>query len=400
MARRNPPGLKFDPSRRRVLRYGVHALGAIAGGQLLLSCHRNGGLASPLTVEPRKLVASEVENLLVSEGFSARIVARTGEPVLPGSDFRWHAAPDGGAVFPVNDGGWIYVSNSEMDDNEGGVSAIRFHASGEIVDAYPILEGTSRNCSGGPTPWGTWLSCEETDDGHVWECDPHGRDAPRELPALGAFMHEAVAVDPQTRQLYMTEDRRHGRFYRFTAADVVNDIPDLRNGLLEVARVDEDGRVSWLDVPDPSGNPVETRHQRPESSEFAGGEGIWHHDGIVYFTTKYDNRVWAFDIASQSLSVIYDEDSYADPVLTGVDNVTGSRQGVIYVAEDGGNMQIVAIDPGQRITPVMQLLNHEYSEVTGPAFDPSGTRLYFSSQRGARGVPSDGVTYEITGPFI
>ena len=82
-----------------------------------------------------------------------------------------------------------------------------------------------------------------------------------------------------------------------------------------------------------------------------------------------------------------------------MDNVTVSPSGEVLVAEDGGDMQIVAITPSGEILPIMQVANHPNSEVTGPAFDPSGTRLYFSSQRGAAGTSSDGVTYEISGPI-
>lgn len=394
-SRRNRIDQPPSPGRRRVLRYGVQALGMIAGGQLLAACDNRVRFRTP-----GSLVESNVPGLLVPEGFHARIVARTGHPVLPGGAFHWHPAPDGGAVFPVEDGGWIYVSNSEMDDGNGGVGAIRFHASGEIVDAYSILRGTSRNCAGGPTPWNTWLSCEEVANGHVWECDPYGRNAPRELPALGSFMHEAVAVDPQTLQLYLTEDRRDGRFYRFTPASIDNGIPDLADGALEAAAVDETtGTVQWLRIPDPSGTPEPTRYQVPETTAFAGGEGAWYADGIVYFTTKLNNRVWAYETATQTLRLIYDDDFFADPVLQGVDNVTVSQSGLVYVAEDGGNMQIVAIDPDQRVFPVIQILDHENSEITGPAFDASGTRLYFSSQRGEDGSSFSGVTYEVSGPF-
>jgi secreted PhoX family phosphatase len=81
-----------------------------------------------------------------------------------------------------------------------------------------------------------------------------------------------------------------------------------------------------------------------------------------------------------------------------VDNVTTSAAGEVIVAEDGGDMQIVAIS-AKGVAPIMQIEGHRQSEVTGPAFDPSGTRLYFSSQRGASGFSSDGVTYEVSGPF-
>lgn len=86
----------------------------------------------------------------------------------------------------------------------------------------------------------------------------------------------------------------------------------------------------------------------------------------------------------------------ANPILTGVDNLAGSYGGDLLVAEDGGDMQVVAILSDGTLKPLAQVLGHDDSEITGPAFDPSGTRLYFNSQRGSgRG----GVTYEVTGPF-
>lgn len=386
-----------SPRRRELLRYGVHALGLIAGGRLLAGCRND----SDFYRLAANLHESDVPHLYIPEGFKARVIARTDEPVLPGGAFRWHAAPDGGAVFAADDGGWIYVSNSEMDDGAGGASAVRFDASGEIVDAYNVLSGTNRNCAGGPTPWNTWLSCEEVPNGHVWECDPFGRTAARELPALGTFMHEAVAVDPGSMQLYLTEDRSDGRLYRFTPAAIENDVPDLHDGLLEVAATTtpSGGPVSWHPVPDPAAVSVPTRRQASASTPFAGGEGAWYANRTIWFTTKQDNRVWAYDIDAQHLALVYDAATAANPVLTGVDNVTVSQSGTIYVAEDGGNMQIVAIDPEQRVFPVMQLSLHRGSEVTGPAFNPGGTRLYFSSQRGATGSSFSGVTYEISGPF-
>lgn len=390
----------IDPARRRILRYGVNALGMLAAGRLLSACQGSGSLpARGLLNIPTQLQPSAVEGLLLPPGFSARVVARSGQPVVSGSGILWHSAPDGGAVFAADDGGWIYVSNCELDESQGGASAIRFAADGSISDAYPILSGTSRNCAGGPTPWNTWLSCEEVANGIVWECDPYGNAPARPLPTLGQFMHEAAAVDPQTLQVYMTEDRRHGGFYRFTPASVSNGIPDLENGLLEIARMDASGSVTWQKIPDASGEEIPTRDQVEESATFDGGEGAWYADGIVYFTTKLDNRVWAHDIHRKRIDLVYSEDYFADPVLTGVDNVTVSQTGTVYIAEDGGNMQIVAINPQQQVFPVIQVLGHEKSEVTGPAFDATGTRLYFSSQRGATGKPQDGVTYEVTGPF-
>jgi secreted PhoX family phosphatase len=96
--------------------------------------------------------------------------------------------------------------------------------------------------------------------------------------------------------------------------------------------------------------------------------------------------------------VIYDDDTSPNPVLTGVDNIVGSASGDLFVAEDGGNMELVVIEPGGATSVFLRVVNQTGSELTGPAFDPSGTRLYFSSQRGPTGTGS-GVTYEVTGPF-
>ena len=106
----------------------------------------------------------------------------------------------------------------------------------EIIDAFPILEGSHSNCAGGPTPWGTWLSCEEGFFpplwGKVWECDPTGQNAAISRDALGYFAHEAVAVDPVDEKLYLTQDKNNGLLYRFTP----DSYPDLSSGLLEAMK--------------------------------------------------------------------------------------------------------------------------------------------------------------------
>ena len=335
-------------------------------------------------------------------GFTSRIVARSGTAV-GSTDYVWHNAPDGGAVFAAVDGGWIYVSNSEtLPQVGGGASAIRFSSDGDIVDAYRILSETLLNCAGGHTPWGTWLSCEEAPDGRVHECDPMGISEAVVRPAMGVFEHEAVAIDDANQVAYMTEDVPDGRFYRFG----YDNPADLSAGRLEVAEVvggEAEGAVEWLEVPDPSAESTETRFQVPSSTAFNGGEGIWYQQGVVYFSTKGDNRIWAYDIDSSMLTIIYDAATSSTPILTGVDNLTMSPAGDLLVAEDGGDMQIVAISADGAIVPILQVTGQDLSEITGPAFDPSLGRLYFSSQRGADGLDllgMSGITYEVSGPFF
>ena len=130
---------------------------------------------------------------------------------------------------------------------------------------------------------------------------------------------------------------------------------------------------------------------------FNGGEGVWFDSYHVYFTTKGDNRVWDLDVATQRLSVLYDPAvAGPDAPLTGVDNIVVSRSGDIFVGEDGGNLEVVMISTEGQVAPVARLVGHDLSEVTGPAFSPDGSRLYFSSQRGTDGR---GVTFQVTGPF-
>ena len=367
--------------------------------------------------------APDENGLLLPEGFTSRVIATSGEKVL-GTTLTWHAYPDGAACFPLadeDDDGWIYVCNSEVFSfvvpDAGGVSAIRFDADGDVVDAYPILRGSNSNCAGGPTPWGTWLSGEESADekGRIWECDPTGEKEAVAHPAMGLFAHEAAAVDPEGKAVYLTQDNPAGLLYRYTPANY----PDLRTGLLEAALVAEDGAVTWQAVPDPSAATTPTRDQVPGAAVFPGGEGIWYHDGFVYFTTKYDHSVHSIDLADQRHRVIWKGDpdgkGIEGAVLSGVDNITvDDGSGDLFVAEDGGNMELVMITPDGVVAPFARITGEgqDGSEVTGPCFNPAGDRLYFSSQRGPTPKPVSeiipgagiteklgGITYEVTGPF-
>jgi secreted PhoX family phosphatase len=378
-------------SRRRFL-----SASAGAGVVLVVGAEAAGGQPAPDGPYGPLAAEADANGLLLPEGFTSRVVARAGERV-EGTRYEWPAFPDGAAVFPQDDGGWIHVVNSEIPvQGDGGASAIRYDADGDLVDAYRVLGGTSQNCAGGPTPWGTWLSCEEWDGGLVWECDPAEPDSGVALPALGAFHHEAAAVDPDNEVVYLTEDEPDGAFYRFTPTAY----PDLTEGVLEVASVDPDGATTWYEVADPSGAGERTALQVPEVTAFNGGEGCWFADGLVYFATKGDNHVRSYDAATETMAVVYD----GNGLLNGVDNITiEAGSGDLYVAEDGDDMQVVAITSDGEVVPVAQVVGEPLpaeaapSEITGPVFTPDGETLYFSSQRG--GDPQTGITYAVTGPF-
>lgn len=337
-----------------------------------------------------RLQPADRNGLQLPRGFTSRRIARTGQTVS-GTEYAWHAAPDGGACFAATDGGWVYASNSEVDASGGGASAVRFAADGTIADAYRILSGTSRNCAGGPTPWGNWLSCEENgSSGRVYECNPQQPGQGVERPLLGSFNHEAAAVDAMTGHVYLTEDDPQGRLYRF----VPTTPGDLTAGSLQAASVSGTG-LTWL--PTSIAAPDRTR----TTSAFDGGEGAWISGRTLWFTTKGDGRVYELDLTTQQLTVLYDQASRAGSPLRGLDNITVHEpSGDLFVAEDGGNMEVCIItteDAGEDVAPFLRFVGHSGSEVTGPAFSPDGRRLYLSSQRGTDGTT--GATYEITGPF-
>lgn len=491
-------------SRRRFLRYAFYTAGAASTTTLLSACSggssspgsnspgsstNNGGTGGgpgsttsgelaipngPLANIPSLETASQVDGIRVPEGFSVRNIARNGQAMPSSTGYTWHENPDGGACFelPANDPdapGWVYTSNSEILTT-GGCGAVKLHYDAtndttEVVDAYRILSNTDFNCAGGKTPWQTWLSCEEAGNNQVWETEPMtatDQDAVVK-PSLGTFSHEAAAVDPHNKIIYLTEDSGDGRFYRWlpAAGDWDGERAAMENGTLQVMEVegyerggyaDDDAdlrlliKTTWSDVFTNDVSQGEARNQSQDAQGFApgtrfnGGEGLWFYElpepttaeedealtppvsnnpngavptrGLIFFTTKGDNRVFAFDVENQVIELIFDN-SQIDPDYNDVDNLTVSPAGDIIVAEDlianAGNasmMRIIVAIPNEEAKVLVEI-NAPGSEITGPAFSPDGSRMYFSSQRGptqavAAGAPvavaGTGATYELTIP--
>lgn len=441
--------------RRAVLRMLYLGGTALAGSRLLTACGGSDPLDVPggpgtgpdgLGLQPGPLSAisdllpPDANGVAIPSGFTSRVVARNFESLPSATGYTWHAFPDGGATYPTEAGGWIYVSNSEVPGlGLGGAGALVFAADGRVVDAYRILSGTGMNCAGGKTPWGTWLSCEELPQGQVWECDPFNPGQGIVRPTLGRFSHEAVAVDPRHRVLYLTEDLPDGRFYRWLPAD--GDWPEgaerpaLLNGRLQVMNLEgfEDNgyaqddaevramrKVTWKDAPFPELPQAAARvlaGPAAPGTVFDGGEGLWYYElpegqrsippggsvpsvGFIFFTCKGDNRVYALDVENQIAQTIFDN-GFIEPDFADVDNVTVSPWGDILVAEDGSEVRIIVLQPGQGAKVLVQLDTsvHGASEICGPAFSPDGRRLYFSSQRGPDALGgATGVTFEVTLP--
>lgn len=397
--------------RREFLRASLIGTGALAFGSSFWS----DALAAPATPGPGPygpLQPPDANGIMLPQGFKSRVIAQGGQPVA-GTSYPWHVFSDGQATYRTDDGGFILVSNSEnppdinadSPDELGGASAIRFKANGEITDAYRILSGTRVNCAGGATPWGTWLSCEEHSRGQVWECDPTGKAPGVARPAMGKFEHEAVCVDPAGKRVYLSEDNVEGGFYRFTP----DKYPDLSAGVLDVAKVGADGVVEWARVPDPAAATTDTQDQVEGMTRFKRGEGIWFDSGVVYLCTTADSKIHTYDTVANRMDVLYDAAAIDKPPLTNVDNVTVSRAGDLYVCEDTADSDDPGFDIGlitqdRVVTRFLKVTGNQHtgagvgdarSELAGIIFDPSGDRMFFSSQRGF----GTGVIYEITGPF-
>lgn len=377
----------------------------------------------------------DAHGLVLPEGFTARVVAEGGTPVA-GTDRPWPLFPDGKGTVPTGDGGWLLACNHEVFDFQasrtprGGASTVAFDAGGRITGSWPILEGSHSNSRGAMTPWGTWLSCQEVhgEGGHdgpglVWECDPTGTRPAVPRPALGVRTHGSVAVDPADGRCYLTEAHRDGRLYRFTPSHGGRIADSLAAGTLEAMAIGPDGGVSWMAVPDPTGTVAPTRVQAAAATVTPMGGGVAVHDGTLWFTTGLDDRVHAVDLGAGRHRVAWDGTRRRRP-LAGIGDLAVAPSGDVFVVEDRGDMEVVLLGPAAdegadtAAWPFCRLVGdgHRLSAVTGPCFDPSGTRMYVSSLRGrgealVRDVVPEldwgdgaegrhvGVTYEVTGPF-
>lgn len=480
-------------SRRVFLRNLFLCAGSVAAAQMLTACGRSpaprlGNATPPVTPFQSKfatmgpLQAADANGIQLPAGFESRLLAEFGQAPLPSVDpsFLWHSDPDGGGTFRTDDGGWIYVSNSEARDGttfgqtreqaeaaslpftpsttqlgaigdalpninfpvsaglvafRGGVSALRFDANGTLIDAYACERDTTTNCSGGATPWGTWINGEEIQDGYMFECSPlrDGGEAVR-LDRFGRKGHEMVTVDPDGKAIYHTEDAGgDDRFYRTIFDDIAwpeGGRPDMTLGKLQVlgipagvgAALTGPTAIQWLDAVD--NDEAQINNRLPDSTLLEGNEGVWYLNGIVFFTTKgagddpaadTTDVLWAIDVAGNTIEAVYQPSdnipgSFVDdtePAMEGIDNICMTLDGEMLIVEDGGDMRCIVRLPDGKLIPLCRLPDQGGSgqtEVTGVAIGPTGDRIYLSGQRsnsqGTATAPNaGGVTYEIKMPF-
>jgi secreted PhoX family phosphatase len=404
--------------RRGFLTSALSLAGTGAGASYLVCCAKEEGLVGDLLVDPEGI-------LDLPPGYSYRVLERSGDTMSDGHLVG--ERPDGMACFTGDDDTLILMRNHELDVGPSPEPSVAFDPNMRggvtrlVLDRETlarkssnwVLTGTTRNCAGGPSPWG-WLSCEETTargHGYVFVCKPDAEAAeqPQRAPSLGRFKHEAVAVVPSSNVIYLTEDESESCLYRH----VPNDDPFV--GRLEAMRVVGENKknlsdglsvgdrfeVDWVPIADPEGEALPPYAQASEQGAAIvnRGEGIWYFGGAVFFVStaggpEGSGQVFRLEPSATggTLTLIAQADTEASFLKP--DNITVSPTGEVFVAEDnGGSNHIHRVDVDGTVTPFARnRLNDGSGELCGVCFSPDGGVMFVNLQE-------EGITLAISGPF-
>jgi secreted PhoX family phosphatase len=452
--------------RRNFLRKSAMASGVLLAPSLtgLISCTdplSNSG-AAPLRKAKKGqggygplFPSKDVRDFIsIPAGFHAALLSTAGDQMIGGIVPN---AFDGMASFAAGSGLVRLVRNHELRDTPGSspqpfgnnpydskepagntTVEVRVRADGhvELVKQFPSLTGTFVNCAGGTTPWGSWITCEETVAGTAagWQknhgynfeipASANGVVTPVALKAMGRFEHEALATDPATGWIYQTEDRTPSGFYRFKPS-VSGRLAE--GGTLEaLAIVGQDGyntmtnqarlfprAVRWvkIDQPDSDAAVLESgfvfnQGLAKGAAQFARLEGCWYGDNSIFFNATTGGnagagQVWQYHIGRNELQLIF-ESPGAD-VLNSPDNICLSPRGGIVICEDGDGTNFVRglTRDGAVFDLVRNNLNG--SEWAGACFSPQGRTLFVNIQGETRPIQNPmgvkGMTFAIWGPW-
>ena len=411
----------------------------------------------------------DVEGVLnLPKGFSYKIISKQGNLMSDGLNLP--GLSDGMATFAEN-GKTLIVRNHELSPGDmerspfgvsgellskidknllydfgkgekisvGGTTTVVFDEKNQKIETeYLSLAGTIRNCAGGPTPWGSWITCEETqtkaddviefDHGYNFEVKATsqiGLQKAVPLKAMGRFTHEAIAVDPATGIVYQTEDAGDGIIYRF----IPERKGDLSKGKLQALSIldypsydarnwpdlttepfprNKPFKVKWIDLEDIDAPDSDLRIRGFENgaARFARGEGMWFGNGELYFACtnggkKNNGQIFKYlPGANEGASNESDQpgtlelfiESDNSDILEHGDNLTISPWGDVVICEDKPtNPKIVGITPDGQLYTLAENVGFK-SEFAGACFSPTGETLFVNIQ-------GPGLTVAIQGPW-
>ncbi|RUR84002.1 hypothetical protein DSM107007_30600 [Nostoc sp. PCC 7120 = FACHB-418] len=428
--------------------------GASAAGTLAISplqgllARAAFGQVTPTTTGYGPLIDSLDGILAVPAGFQYRVISRVGNIMADGSPVP--GSQDGMAAFKGPRGTTILICNHELGNtsgtqvqvpnrydpvSRGGTTTMVVGANRQLIKQFASLGGTIRNCAGGPTPWGSWITCEEnvsvpgSSDGstklHGYNFEvPASATAPVEpvpLVAMGRFNHEAVAVDPATGIVYQTEDRGDSLFYRFLPNQPGNLAAGGRLQALRIGNISniagsvntaggfsvgQKWAVNWVDIPEPNPQTDNVREQGRNlgAARFARGEGIWYGNGEIYFCCTNGGsvnpsgnpnglgQVFRYIPATNTLELFVQSPGASD--LRAPDNICVAPFGDLILCEDGAAPNFIrGVTPDGKLYNIARnILNGGGSEFAGACFSPDGRTLFVN-------VQSAGLTLAIWGPW-
>jgi secreted PhoX family phosphatase len=374
------------------------------------------------------------------KGFQYQILSETGN--LMSDRATVPTNHDGMAAFSGKDGTTILVRNHELSPDQtpavvaasskkydklsnGGTTTLIVERDRKVVKEFVSLAGTNRNCSGGITPWRSWISCEEDTStpetfaphdsrrvslkhGYNFEVFADERIAdPVPLVAMGRFRHEAIAVAPKTGYIYQTEDREDSCIYRFRPhqfgnlkagileALVIKNMPTVNTGI--DFPVGEPKQVEWVTIEevDPEQDTLRDEAQAKGAAIFKRGEGICFGNEEIYWTCTNGGKagkgqIFRYNLAAETIELFIE--SPGTEVLDYPDNLILTPFGHLMVCEDGAGEQfLVGIAPtGECYHFARNALNN--SEFAGVCFSPDGQTMFVN-------IYSPGITLAIWGDF-